>query len=30
MPISIPYRVTDRIGFSLSLRDVWLIIFWWL
>jgi len=30
MPISISYRLTDRVGFSLNLRDAIAIIFWWL
>ncbi|SEM20061.1 hypothetical protein SAMN04515666_108143 [Bosea lupini] len=30
MPISISYRPTDRLGFSLSLRDAIALIFWWL
>lgn len=30
MPISISYRITDRFGFSLHLRDAIVLIFWWL
>lgn len=30
MAISISYRLSDRLGFSLNLRDAIAIIFWWL
>lgn len=30
MPISISYRLTGRLGFSLNLRDAIALIFWWL
>lgn len=30
MPISISYRFTERVGFSLNLRDAIALIFWWL
>lgn len=30
MPISISYRITERFGFSLNLRDAIALIFWWL
>lgn len=30
MPIPINYGLTDRLGFSLNLRDAIAIIFWWL
>lgn len=30
MPISISYRLTERVGFSLNLRDAIALIFWWL
>jgi hypothetical protein len=30
MPISLSARLNDRLGISINLRDVLLIIFWWL
>jgi hypothetical protein len=30
MSILISYRFTDRLGFSLNLRDAIALIFWWL
>lgn len=30
MPISISYRISNRLGVSISLRDAVLLIFWWL
>jgi hypothetical protein len=30
MPISISYRLNDRLGISINLRDALLIIFCWL
>lgn len=30
MPISISYRLTERFGISLNLRDAIALIFWWL
>ncbi len=30
MPISISYRITDRLGVSINLRDAIALITWWL
>jgi len=30
MPVSISYRIANRFGLSLNLRDAIALIFWWL
>lgn len=30
MPISISYRLSERLGLTINLRDAIALIFWWL